>query len=234
MKNIVKYLWIGLLLANDSIPSCCPTTASCAPVKTVFIPISQGQNLYTQYHKPMYLEEDSDCCWASDLSVTYRFMQTRNACSIATSLFQYNPLVFVGSETGSDLNRAANALIPEYFGMGADTNTSFNLSPRIRNNIIDLQLALGGEKVWFQINLPIARTNWQINSACCPAPTVGTEAIDNAGSVKLVGPVAAVTTPYTFDIDGTATDNLGITAPSGDENPTTYLNEYLQSVLQKS
>ena len=56
-----------------------------AETKTVFIPISQGSALYTQFHKPAYIE-NSDQEWYFDASATYRFMQTRNGKTIATKM----------------------------------------------------------------------------------------------------------------------------------------------------
>lgn len=237
MKYLARYLWVGLLLTipvsqiKSASTGCCPTTTSsccpstvnttgcCETPRTVFVPMSQGQNLYTQYHKPMYLSEDSDCCWDADFSVTYRFNQTRNACQIAKSMFQYPSLTFVGG--ADDTARQPNALVPEYFGMGNDTDTVVGLSPRIRNNIIDLQLALGGEKFWLQLNLPITNTNWQINKNCAPCGTPGTTALDTEAEGSISQGATPATSAYL----------LGNTTNTGLESTTfangTYDNAFI-------
>lgn len=129
-------------------------TNSCAPkTKTVFIPISQGQNLYTQYHKPFHCSD----FYEADLSITYRFQQAANNNAIAQSVFQYNPLTFQGNDIDP---RLPNALIAEYYGLAPDTNTSFLLNPQIRNQIIDMQFVFQTNKVWFQVNIPLTKAQW--------------------------------------------------------------------------
>jgi hypothetical protein len=160
--------------------SCCPTTpaaGSCAaPIRTTFAPITVGQNLYTQYHKLLFPEgfeeyveyNDCDSCsWATDFSVTYRYMQTRNSAQIANALWGGNTLLFQGSGVQ---DRSNNALIAEYFGMGPDTNGSISLCPRLRNQVIDFQLAISGAKFWAQVNLPAVYSKWSVTTQC-GAPT---------------------------------------------------------------
>jgi hypothetical protein len=121
---------------------------------TLFIPLSISQNLYSQRH--IYAEN------RLDISATYRFAQAYNDHSqIIRSVLQFNPLVFTGEimRTGDEL---PNALIAEYFGMAPDTHLSLDLNPQIRNQVIDLQLAMQAEHVWFQINVPIVKPQWKI------------------------------------------------------------------------
>lgn len=179
LLKIIKILCISVfIISNKLVNSCCSSTESvncCGDVpvcykknvKTIFIPLmSQGCNLYTQYHKPVYIKEN--CNLGTDIYVMYRFQQSLNGCSIAESLFQYNPLLFQGDPNADDSNRDPKALVPEYFGMSEGTNTSLNLAPRIRNNIFDLQMTVGGEWFWIQVNIPVMRANWEINSGNVP------------------------------------------------------------------
>jgi hypothetical protein len=154
----------------------CPCNPS---IKTVFIPMSQGANLYTQYHKINYNFEDKVI--NADLSATYRFQQTSNGGDIALALFENNPLIFTGSKVQ---NRNENALIAEYFGLASNTNVSLNLSPRIRNQIIDLQFSLYSKQFWFQINVPVVKAQWQINKNNIPNNNfVGKEDLQGGGSL---------------------------------------------------
>lgn len=125
--------------------------------KTLFLPLSVGQNLYTQYHKEKYQK--------FDISLTYRFQQAYNNNDIAISLFNTNPLLFVGlvNENFDDTGRPKNALIPDYFGLSSDTNISCSLSPQIRNQILDLQLSFQGDNFWTQVNIPLVKAQWKIN-----------------------------------------------------------------------
>lgn len=132
------------------------TSCNTSP-KTIFIPLSQGENLYTQYHKPFYGKD----FFEFDVSLTYRFQSASNGGDIAQSIFGYNPLTFVGDPAGSDVNRPAHAFVPEYFGLGYDTNISLTLSPQIQNQIIDMQFYFQIEKVWFQANIPLTKAQWK-------------------------------------------------------------------------
>lgn len=131
---------------------------SCNPnIKTLFFPPSTAQNLYTQYHKEQYQK--------FNISGTYRFQQACNNNDIGLSVFAENPLLFTGTldDNLNDTNRSKGALIPEYFGLGPDTNNSIYLSPQIRNQIIDLQLSFQGDHLWAQVNIPLVKGQWQIN-----------------------------------------------------------------------
>lgn len=184
MKYMKQYLSIALLLSQAGVVAgCCPTTPQgCAPVRTSFVPMTVGQNLYTQYHKLLFVDQDeydSECCsWAAAFDVTYRFMQTRNGGQIANALWGNNQLVFQGGDVDE---RANNALIAEYFGMGPDTNAQLSLCPRLRNQVLDFQLAISGEKVWAQINLPVVWSKWTPTKSCgMPNVQIGESSLDGA------------------------------------------------------
>jgi hypothetical protein len=192
MNRSVKYLFFVLIealslfidsFASSSISSNqCP----CSPdVKTVFIPMSQGANLYTQYHKPMYDIDNKIIC--ADVSLTYRFQQAANGKDIALALFENNPLVFIGSNgTSSPYDRPKNALIAEYFGLAPDTNVSLNILPRIRNQIIDLQLCFGSNKLWFQINIPITKAQWETTTYPISSNNfVGSDYLQDGNSIQI-------------------------------------------------
>jgi hypothetical protein len=158
----------------------------CSPeVKTVFIPISQGSNLYTQYHKPIYNTNNKAIC--ADVSLTYRFQQASNGGDIALAIFENNPLVFIGSNgTQSPYDRPKNALIAEYFGLAPDTNVSLNILPRIRNQIIDLQLCFSSDKLWFQANIPITKAQWETTTYPISANNfVGSDYLQSGNSIQI-------------------------------------------------
>lgn len=221
MKYITKYLSLGLLLSTAGIiGGCCPATPAvggCAPIRTTWVPITVGQNLYTQYHKLMFPEgfeeyemydDCSACSWAVDLSATYRFTQSRNGAQIAQALWGSNTLTFQGAEVGDA--RSNNALIAEYFGMGPDTDGSITMCPRLRNQVIDFQLAISGAKFWAQINLPVTYAKWSLTPNCgAPAfqGTYGTSNLDGAevvlnypqaGGMSVAGNALAVTASPVF------------------------------------
>lgn len=154
---------------------------------SIFIPLPVGQYLPTQYHKLVeknFLKKVFCSNFLKnitvDANVSYRYMQTINGNQIATNLWGNNSLFFEGS---SVQNRNSNSLIAEYFGMAPDTNIILNLSPKIVNQILDFQISLNKEKLWFQINFPLIATknilNWYTNG------NLGIEKIDGA-TVNLV------------------------------------------------
>jgi hypothetical protein len=145
--------------------------------KTIISPISQGTLLYIKYHKPFHIDE-SDCSLKFNFNTTYLFENTSNGNNLAMTLFQYNPIYFCG-DNNNFYNRPNNALVAEYFGLSTDTQTSILLSPRIKNQIIDLQLSIGYKKFWMQINAPIVYSNWQINSGIQPLNQIGINDLDN-------------------------------------------------------
>ena len=170
MKQLSNYLRIGLLLsipfmsgkvyADDDLQD----TNSC---KTIFKPMSQGENLYTQYHKVFDIEDDKD--WYFDASATYRFMQTYKETDIAQMLLNSDSSGNLWFQDGWLDNKDNASLIASYFGMGEDTDFKMQFKPRIQNQVVDLQLALGGEKLWLQVNVPITYSKWQINKGGLPS-----------------------------------------------------------------
>jgi len=226
MKYITKYLSLGLLLSTAGIlGSCCPTTptagGSCAPIRTTWVPITVGQNLYTQYHKLLFPEgfeeyeaydDCSACSWATDFSLTYRYIQSRNPAQIANALWGGGNLLFQGNDVQT---RDNNALVAEYFGMGPDTNGPINLCPRLRNQVIDFQLAISGAKFWAQINLPVTYAKWMVTPSCGAPAMVGygTANLDgatvelnypNTGGMTVAGSTLPIGTPF-FDGGNAAT-----------------------------
>jgi hypothetical protein len=173
--------WAALLLFYLLIKKTEATNTHCINPKTVFIPISQSQNLYTQSHLPIANIE----CSSYALSMTYRFQEAHNGKNIATSLFQYNPLVFSG-ESYDGSSRPQNALIPEYFGLSPDTNASFSLNPKIRNQIIDIQFYGQVDNYWFQTNIPLVKAQWKAtNQPITNNLFVGKEPLQNDASVYI-------------------------------------------------
>lgn len=234
MKRITKYFSLGLLLGSNILHggTCCNT--SCGPtVHTSFVAMTCGQNLYTQYHKLLfpggdeqlndmdfdYADDDCNRCkFVADLSATYRFIQSRNGNQIANYLWGSNPLVFQGSEVAG--TRGENALVAEYFGLGPDTNLTAGMCPRIRNQVVDLQLELSGEKVWFQVNFPLMWSKWQATKSCGGpnvAGSVGINALDS-GTVSLQFPIPApgsvVAGSFPIIVNGTALSGNAAGAPA--------------------
>lgn len=154
-KTVIFFIFLFTLLIGYS--TLFSTTKICASSKTIFIPISQSQNLYTQSHLPLVSAEGLEF----NLSLTYRFQQANNGQDIAESIFQTNPLVFAGSINNFDEGRPKNALVPEYFGLAPDTTAQFKLNPRIRNQIIDMQFYCQIENYWFQTNIPLVKAQWK-------------------------------------------------------------------------
>jgi hypothetical protein len=153
-------------------------------VKTIFVPISQGSSLYTQYYTPGYYDKDGNEKISMDLSATYKLNRTINTSSIAKHLFQYDQLIFQGNakkEIVALLKRDPQALVSEYFGFAPDANFNFDINPTILNQIIDLQLSLSGEKFWIQINAPVACSKWEVNDGGVP------NVEGNLGTIRLQG-----------------------------------------------
>jgi hypothetical protein len=155
--------------------------------KTIFAPISAGSSLYTQYHKPTYIDPFDESQISIDFSASYKIARTHNGDKIAKHLFQYNPLVFQGNQVkmsdGTELmmKRQEEALVAEYFGFSPSANFNVSLSPKITNQILDLQMMLGSEKLWMQLNVPITYSKWEVYDGGIPA-TEGT-----LGNIKLQG-----------------------------------------------
>lgn len=186
-------------LKESSSRSDCESSSCLFSPKTLFLPLSATQNLYTQYHK--YHPH------GIDFSVTYRYQEAYNNDDIIKSVLQYNPLLFVGSSIGDDSERPIQALVPEYFGFSGDTNSSLYLSPLIRNQILDIQLDWQAESVWFQVNIPLIKPQWKINK---------NKLVDNNFVVGL-GPLQPEADSYIYNI-GTQMNTVvegGILPPAG-------------------
>ncbi len=222
MKYIENYFFLTILISlAASWPGISFAASSCA--KTIFVPIAQGCNLYTQYHK-----YENDCERCLEVSVTYRLQQSRNGCDIANLLFNTgsNPLMFQGSNYGIPTNqttppldadfvsqslgaRTSQALLADYFGMGPNTNLSLQLNPQIRNNIFDIQIVSDmnciSDGLWFQINLPVVNTSWNLNTYS--SSQIGTNdnllPLQNQGVYKIeLKAVSNGATPPVFTVTG--------------------------------
>jgi hypothetical protein len=218
MKKLAKSLCLGMLLSapltrTDSCGG--PKTLAGGP-KTLARYISQGTNLYTQYHKVFYNEDD--CDWSANLDLTYRYMQTRNEHKIANNLLNTDcgTLQFQGNDVARN---DGSALVATYFGLSSDADFTINLCPRIQNNVFDLQFAIGGEKIWFQANAPLTWTKWRLNKKCTSDVngTLGTNPLQNGGTIILTSPSATgvyTSTAATVNTD-TALYDYVIANPNG-------------------
>jgi hypothetical protein len=181
MKYTKKYFSLGLLLAGNIFFA---MSHGQFP-HTSFVPMTCGQNLYSQYHKPLFFDDSNDDgCLLADLSATYRYVQNRKNDSVSAYLWGSSQLLFQGSEIP---NRKSNALIAEYFGMGPDTDITVSMNPQLKNQIVDLQLQLSGEQLWFQINVPLTWARWRPQKGCPGfqySGTMGTKKLDG-GQVTL-------------------------------------------------
>jgi hypothetical protein len=243
MKQLKKLIYIGLLLSTPLVQSTLiADNCDLSSTKTCFVPLSQN-TLYTQYHKVFYNEDE--CDWSADLSLTYRYMQTKNENKIANTLLNAKDgiLLFQGNDFGSSSNtyiearNSTNALVATYFGFSPDANFTTKFSPRIQNNVFDLQFAIGTDKLWFQANAPLVWSKWQINKKGTPniVGTLGTKNLQNGGTALLYQPVngsgyglGALADNATSDVDlynymfGTITAN-------GEINLDTAINPIIAS-----
>lgn len=190
-KIFILFVLLSYMLQYQSSLSSnnCTNNSGCQiNTKTLLLPLSATQNLYSQYHKfnPHI----------TDISITYRFQEAYNNDNIAKSIFQYNPLSFTGINEREEVIRPKNALIPEYFGLAPDTNTSLYLSPQIRNQIIDLQLAFQAESFWLQVNIPVQKAQWKVNKNIIDNNTnLGIQSIQNEGEIYIYNIGTTMNTP---------------------------------------
>lgn len=133
---------------------------------------------------------------------------------MAQDIFGCDTLTFQGAEVNQ-----GKALIAEYFGMGPDTNVSNKFCPKIKNNVLDFQLQLSGEKIWAQINLPVVWTKYSITGGCTP-PTgdghVGTQPLDGASleftQTAIIPNNTAAAAPQAISINGAVLGQVVSTA----------------------
>ncbi|MCL5436557.1 MAG: hypothetical protein M1549_01610 [Candidatus Dependentiae bacterium] len=188
-----KRVWLGLLLSpllgsgwlwaqtTPSITSaslgCCGVQAlpagtsptanacSCCAHGTMLIPRSLGDRLDWQNHYFSY-KFDEDCIYGT-FNVNYEYMPSFRGERMAQYLFGSNKLHFTGSQVE---NRAATDLLADNFGMATDTNAWISFCPKIKNQIVDFQLYVGLNELcdglYFQINLPLVHTKWELNDNC--------------------------------------------------------------------
>lgn len=166
---LIKFLEFNSILCSSEKINCLKYT------KTCFIPISQGTRLYAQYHTP---KNNLDCNLKIDFEAMYFLQESMNSCEIAKSLFEYNPLLFSGNSDFNDEFRPKNAMVPEYFGLGNDTDTKLMLFPSIKNQTLEFQLNASKKNFWFQVNIPVVWANWKINNGIIPDNKVGGNDLD--------------------------------------------------------
>lgn len=134
---------------------------------------------------------------------------------MAQDIFGCDTLTFQGAGVNQ-----GNALIAEYFGMGPDTNVSNKFCPKIKNNVLDFQLQLSGEKIWAQINLPVVWTKYSITPGCTPPAGdghVGTEPLDGATLefTQVTGIATGAATANIISVNGTQLGSVTNAAGGG-------------------
>jgi len=178
-----------------------PCKCNSEDIKTCLVPLSQGACIYTQYHIPFILKIDEVI--KTDIRATYRFEQSYNGNEIAAKLFQFNPISFQGEilDGHNDIKRKNESLISTYFGMPNNANFSIYMNPSINNQIIDLQFSIGNDLVWFQLNIPITHSVWQMQNANLKG-YYGNKSLQKYGSAR-----------FSTDTDGNLSAKEGLMKP---------------------
>lgn len=158
-------LLFNLVRATDHLGHDCQQCES-----PIFIPRPQNLNsaaLYNPYYYP--------CCKADlehwlNISLAYRYEQTRHGSRIAECLFGSDTLNFAGSQQ-TKREAGKQYVLAENFGLSPSFLGSINFNPRIKNNIIDcsMRFELGHwtecfDKTYIAFNASLVHTDWNLNA----------------------------------------------------------------------
>lgn len=149
----------------------------------------------------------------------YEYQRTFNGKKLARAYFGDDQLRFAGSQV---VNRAANELIADNFGLSTTFRGAINLRPRIQNHIVDLGLYLGFDScvpgLYLRVQMPIVHTKWSLG-CCKPAKcensctASGTAEFDSCYVSSTPNPATGATTlPITTTNDDFSDAVLGVPA----------------------
>jgi len=169
------YLLCAVPLYSNNIScttTCEPLTSQTQAVRlhglTTYIPRSQGDNSARElvgWQRQIYQGLDSNY---ATLASTIEYTRSFDTDCLARKLFNRRHLTFAGSQS---IDRPANSLVADYFGLPTDFLGTLTFSPRIENIIIDTQLFfgltcwLGG--LYLKAHLPLVRTTWSLGIDDC-------------------------------------------------------------------
>ena len=173
-------------------------------LKTLYIPISQGNRLYQQCHR---LNASNECNRiASELYFT--FQQTFDNPPINELLLGCNTLWFQGLLGGSgDQKRSPGTLIAPYFGLDENANLKVYLdNGRMRNTIANIQVSFETNCFWGQVDIPLVSCTQYISKCPITSGEYGsayTAYNNQSGAVSIVTPTPANGTKNFLEANGT-------------------------------
>lgn len=176
--SLLLFSYLFLLISYQSVSAKANSLDSFYPnVKTVYMPLlSMGSYLPLDYHKPLYLYEeteiDGECLHRKDsmgkISVNYMYLSTYDTKSIAKELLNGSEMTFQGCYIKS-FERAEEtfisnkeSILADYFGMSPTTNATICIDPQIIQSLINLEYSISGNNFWIQVNLPFKRETWKL------------------------------------------------------------------------
>lgn len=223
MKNHLRIGFaLSLLTCLGVMKAECPCEGSCSSNSTtgcsgdygtILVPRPLDARLNWQNHYFSY-QYDNDCIYGK-FGINYEYMRSMKGDRIAKYLFGTDKLSFLGSK--ATRTRTSCDLLADNFGLATDLDASIRFEPRIQNHIFDFQLYVGLNELcnglYFQINLPLVHSKWELNDDCncnCNSSTTST--------VKTINSTLS-TTPYPagyMSSDSTVTDiaNLATVTPN--------------------
>lgn len=210
--------FLGVMKADCSCEGTCSssTTNGCDDeYGTILVPRPLDARLNWQNHYFSY-QYDNDCIYGK-FGVNYEYMRSMKGDRLAKYLFGTDKLSFLGSK--ATRTRTACDLLADNFGLATDLDASIRFEPRIQNHIFDFQLYVGLNELcnglYFQINLPLVHSKWELNDDDCDCKCTSTS---TTSTVKNINSTLS-TTPFPagyMSSDSAVTDiaNLPVVTPN--------------------
>lgn len=167
---IQKYSLCLLIVLPSTIAKIKQAQTCPEKVKTAIYPIEDSHPLRYNYYKISNSDKEKrnnqNCFrWSFDGKISYMYERSFDNCRTATTLFQYNPVIF---NDDIDNQNDYSLLLENFVFKSEGKNPVISFNPQIQNHIYDLSgkvnLYTESSSFFLTLGIPFVRTDWKMKT----------------------------------------------------------------------